>query len=199
MLSEDVNGRLFLEKSTESLVCFGEHISLSKNSFKLLAVLLEKKSFLSVNDLKKSVWETDYVSDDAIYQSIRTLRKELNDTQRPFKYVVSVSGKGYFFDKEKFLAYLLFKCPSSVPTKNSSRISSVPENSTKNISRHEAAVLNANHKNSSNNHRGISNVCNSKSNNGESLIFKVRKMTDFTREHCFIIFPLIIILHELVH
>lgn len=81
------------------VTCQNLTIELSDAEFDLLKALLENAGqLISRDSLFKSVRGVDYDgADRSIDMRISTLRKKLNDTRPPHRYIKAVRGKGYLF------------------------------------------------------------------------------------------------------
>ena len=81
------------------VTCQSIHLELSDAEFDVLKVLMDNAgSLISREFLFKAVRGLDYDGlDRSIDMRVSTLRKKLNDTRPPHRYIKSVRGKGYLF------------------------------------------------------------------------------------------------------
>lgn len=88
-----------MDIGNRTVVCQNQMVELSDAEFDLLKALLENAGqLISRDSLFQSVRGVDYDgADRSIDMRISTLRKKLNDTRPPHRYIKSVRGKGYLF------------------------------------------------------------------------------------------------------
>jgi DNA-binding winged helix-turn-helix (wHTH) protein/predicted ATPase len=76
----------------------GQEVSLQPRAFDLLVHLLHHPDkLLSRDDLLDALWPDVFVSDEALNQMVRRLRKALGDSARDPRYLATVSRRGYRF------------------------------------------------------------------------------------------------------
>ena len=76
-----------------------EPINLTYTEFQILALLAQhRKKVFSLDNIYRSIWEEDAVSDSAIMMHIKNLRKKLGDNSRNPKYIKTAWGRGYYVD-----------------------------------------------------------------------------------------------------
>ena len=77
----------------------GKPISLTYTEFKILLLLVQhRKKIFSIENIYRSVWEEEAVSDSTIMMHIKNLRKKLGDNSRDPKYIKTAWGRGYYVD-----------------------------------------------------------------------------------------------------
>jgi len=80
------------------LLCDDQPVALGQRALALLALLIEHRGeTVSKADIFASVWPGLSVSDANLTSQIWALRQALGDTKRPFRWIVSVSARGYRF------------------------------------------------------------------------------------------------------
>lgn len=71
---------------------------LAPRAFRLLTVLLERAGeVVPKDDLFAEVWPEQFVEENNLAQAIRSIRRALDDTGRPSRYLQTVAGRGYRF------------------------------------------------------------------------------------------------------
>lgn len=85
-----------LNLSDATLAANGEKISLTKNEFRILQVLMEQKGrVVSRNSLMERLWETDsFVDDNTLTVNVNRLRKKLQDAGLE-DFITTRKGIGY--------------------------------------------------------------------------------------------------------
>jgi len=91
-------GEFVLSPSRRQLLKGGEPVPLIPRYFDLLLLLIERRSeALHRRDILDSVWSDVVVSDGALNQAVRVLRRALGDDPREPSYIKTVSRHGYRF------------------------------------------------------------------------------------------------------
>src|SRR5258705_9170882 len=84
--------------SRRLLIRAGREVPLIPRYFDLLVLLLERRNqAVQRQDILESVWSDVIVSDGALSQAIRTLRRALGDAAREPLFIRTVSRHGYRF------------------------------------------------------------------------------------------------------
>src|SRR5262245_15990249 len=84
--------------SRRLLIRAGREVPLIPRYFDLLVLLLERRNqAVQRQDILETVWSDVIVSDGALSQAIRTLRRALGDTAREPQFIRTVSRHGYRF------------------------------------------------------------------------------------------------------
>lgn len=87
---------LSIDTSTRTVRRDGTNLKLPDLSFDVLVKLLEAAPKpVSVDDLARTVWRAEHVSDETIAQRIALLRKALGDSSKDPIYIRTVRGAGY--------------------------------------------------------------------------------------------------------
>lgn len=89
-----------LDTSDASLLYDGKSIQLTKNEYRILLTLLEKKgSIVSRSTLMEKLWETDcYVDENTLTVNMTRLRKKL-DSEGLCDFITTKKGLGYIIEK----------------------------------------------------------------------------------------------------
>jgi DNA-binding winged helix-turn-helix (wHTH) protein len=91
-------GPFTLSPSRRVLLRGGEEVALIPRYFDLLVLLIERRGeAVRRREILDSVWKDVVVSDGALSQAVRTLRRALGDTPRNPRFVRTVSRHGYRF------------------------------------------------------------------------------------------------------
>lgn len=91
-------GEFVLSPSRRLLLKCGEPVQLIPRYFDLLLLLIERRSeALHRRDILEAVWSDVVVSDGALNQAVRVLRRALDDDPREPTYIKTVSRHGYRF------------------------------------------------------------------------------------------------------
>ena len=76
----------------------GEELAVRRRAFQALLFLLEERHRLvTKEDLINRVWKDQIVTDDALVQLIKELRRSLGDDPRQPRFIKTVWGTGYTF------------------------------------------------------------------------------------------------------
>ncbi len=95
-------GEFVLSPSTRILARHGRPIPLIPRYLDLLLLLIDRRSIaLTRDEIMESVWSDVVVSDGALSQAVRTLRRALGDDPRSPRYIRTVSRHGYQFVFER--------------------------------------------------------------------------------------------------
>ena len=93
-----VFGEFVLSSSRRALYRSGREIALVPRYFDLLLLLIRRREeAISRSDILDSVWSDVVVSDGALSQAVRTLRRALGDDPGRSQYIRTVSRFGYQF------------------------------------------------------------------------------------------------------
>lgn len=85
-----------VEPGSNRLLTGGETRQLEPRLMAVLQVLIEAEGdTVSQPTLLERVWPGVIVSEASVYQAVAQLRKALGDTERPYRYIGRVTGKGY--------------------------------------------------------------------------------------------------------
>ena len=91
-------GEFVLSPSRRQLLKGGEPVPLIPRYFDLLLLLIERRSeAMHRRDILDTVWSDVVVSDGALNQAVRVLRRALGDDPRDPTYIKTVSRHGYRF------------------------------------------------------------------------------------------------------
>ncbi len=102
--SEPVANRLaiqdvLLDLDSQSLIKDGQAVSLTYTEFRILELLAShRKKIFSPENIYRSVWNDEAVTDSAITAHIKNIRKKLGDDSRNPAYVKTAWGRGYYVD-----------------------------------------------------------------------------------------------------
>lgn len=97
--------------SRRLLIRAGREVPLIPRYFDLLVLLLERRNqAVQRQDILEAVWSDVIVSDGALSQAIRTLRRALGDTAREPQFIRTVSRHGY-----RFVHSAVLEEPDGVP------------------------------------------------------------------------------------
>lgn len=90
---------VILNTSDATLTCQGEKIDLTKNEYKILQLLMEKKgNAVSRDSIMTRLWETDsYVDDNTLTVNVTRLRKKLEEAGL-VGFIVTKKGMGYLVE-----------------------------------------------------------------------------------------------------
>ena len=92
-------GRFRLDVAGYRLLCGGEEVRLEPKAFDLLLYFLENPGeVLSHREIKKRVWERDFVEDDSVYRKIADLRGVFRKYDPSCKYIRNIPGRGWRFE-----------------------------------------------------------------------------------------------------
>ncbi len=90
----------------------GEPVKIQGKALDLLDFLVEHAGELVLREeVFEALWPGTFVSDDALFQAVRKLRRALGDDPRSPTYVQTVPGKGY-----RFLAEIASEAPATLTT-----------------------------------------------------------------------------------
>ncbi|NQW05273.1 MAG: transcriptional regulator [Acidobacteria bacterium] len=90
--------RFAVSPTRRALTCDGREIPLISRYFDLLTLLIARRGeAISRNELLDAVWQDVVVSDGALSQAIRTLRRVLGDDPRDPAFILTVQRHGYRF------------------------------------------------------------------------------------------------------
>lgn len=91
-------GKWTLDPTTKQLTSLDTKIELSMPMYKLLSLFLaHPHEVVSFAAIKQSVWGTEYVTDNLVYQTIRNLRLALEANQDELVYIKNIPRHGYQF------------------------------------------------------------------------------------------------------
>ncbi len=91
-------GDFVLSPSRRVLLQSGREVSLVPRYFDLLVLLVRRRSeAIGRREIFDTVWSDVFVSDGALSQAVRTLRRALGDDPRQSRYIRTVSRHGYQF------------------------------------------------------------------------------------------------------
>ena len=92
-------GDLTVDLSGQTVSRNGEPISLTYTEYQILALLVgNRKKIFSLENIYRSVWDENAVSDSAVMMHIKNLRKKLGDNSREPRYIKTAWGRGYYVD-----------------------------------------------------------------------------------------------------
>src|SRR5262245_54184539 len=98
-------GPFTVSPTRRALLRAGEEVPLIPRYFDLLVLLLERRGeAVHRRDIRDAVWSDVVVSDGALSQAVRTLRRALGDDSREPAYIRTVSRHGYRFVFEDVVA-----------------------------------------------------------------------------------------------
>ncbi len=88
-------GKWVLNEKRFSILEGENEIELSPTAFKLLQLLvLKSDEVVSISEIKKQVWNTEYTTDNLVYQTVRNLRLALEGGEEQ-AYIKTVPRFGY--------------------------------------------------------------------------------------------------------
>jgi len=94
-------GSFRLDVSRRLLLRDGQPVKLTPKLFDLLLALVERcGQVVETDELMKAVWRNTHVSEGTLRQDVLVLRRALDDTIKPHRYIVTIPGKGYCFVAE---------------------------------------------------------------------------------------------------
>ncbi|HEX5719464.1 MAG TPA: winged helix-turn-helix domain-containing protein [Thermoanaerobaculia bacterium] len=83
------------------LVRAGEAVAITPKAFSILVILLEKHGqVVDKEELIRQVWPDTLVTEANLTQNVCSLRKALGERANEYRYVITVSGRGYSFAAE---------------------------------------------------------------------------------------------------
>jgi TolB-like protein/DNA-binding winged helix-turn-helix (wHTH) protein/Tfp pilus assembly protein PilF len=91
-------GPFRLELKDHLLSRNGKPISLTPRAFDVLVCLIDERGHLvSKDELMEKVWADSFVEEGNVSRTIWMLRKELGDKRTPYKYIQTITKRGYRF------------------------------------------------------------------------------------------------------
>jgi DNA-binding winged helix-turn-helix (wHTH) protein len=91
-------GRFVLDTATRELAAEGRDVHLAPKAFDLLELLVERRpAAVPRAEIGKRVWGGTHVSETSLANLVGELRKALDDTGRPPKWIRTVHAFGYAF------------------------------------------------------------------------------------------------------
>lgn len=89
-------GPFRVDAEREVLLRDGEPIALTRKTFQILLVLVQRQNeIVSKDDLMKAVWPDTFVEEGNLTRHIFMLRKALGENPQDRRYIVTVAGQGY--------------------------------------------------------------------------------------------------------
>lgn len=90
---------LSVDTETQTVMCENKPIALTHTEYKILELLItNRKKIFSIENIFKSVWQEDVVSDSAVMVHVKNLRKKIETDTRNPKYIKTAWGRGYYVD-----------------------------------------------------------------------------------------------------
>ncbi|WDE02303.1 winged helix-turn-helix domain-containing protein [Thalassomonas actiniarum] len=88
-------GKWLVDEQTRTIIAGEERIELNLASFKLLQLFIScPKEVIPLSKIKEQVWQTEFTTDNLVYQTIRGLRKALEGEDAQ-SYIKTVPRHGY--------------------------------------------------------------------------------------------------------
>jgi len=99
------DGRLKVDVDKHRVQVEDKNVKLTPVEFRLLTYLVNNMSrVLSFEEILHNVWGSEYSgSDDYVHVYISQLRKKIELDPKNPRYIISVHGVGYIFEKQKFV------------------------------------------------------------------------------------------------
>ncbi|HEV2278279.1 MAG TPA: winged helix-turn-helix domain-containing protein [Acidobacteriaceae bacterium] len=89
-------GPFRLDAEREILLRDGKPISLTRKTFQILLVLVQRQNeVVSKDDLMKAVWPDTFVEEGNLTRHVFMLRKALGESPQDRRYIITVAGQGY--------------------------------------------------------------------------------------------------------
>ena len=89
-------GPFRLDAEREILLRDGNPISLTRKTFQILLVLVQRQNdVVSKDDLMKAVWPDTFVEEGNLTRHIFMLRKALGESPQDRRYIITIAGQGY--------------------------------------------------------------------------------------------------------
>ncbi|HKR26092.1 MAG TPA: winged helix-turn-helix domain-containing protein [Acidobacteriaceae bacterium] len=89
-------GPFRLDAEREILLRDGKPVSLTRKTFQILLVLVQRQNeIVSKDDLIKTVWPDTFVEEGNLTRHIFMLRKALGESPQDHRYIITVAGQGY--------------------------------------------------------------------------------------------------------
>jgi two-component system alkaline phosphatase synthesis response regulator PhoP len=96
------DGRLEIDNDKHRILLKGEQVKLTPVEFRLLAYLASNAGrALSFGQILENVWGSEYKgNDDYVHVYISHLRSKIEENSKTPRYIVSIHGVGYIFEKQ---------------------------------------------------------------------------------------------------